>query len=74
MPVRYVRLLEVKSPETEALLRALEKVSNFRMIELEYLIVPCISTTLPRAFRDAYCPKCFGDDSLAGSSISDGHG
>jgi hypothetical protein len=74
MPVRYVRLLEVKSPETEALLLALEKVSNFRMIELEYLIVPCISTTLARAFRDANCPKYFGDDSLAGSSISDGHG
>ena len=74
MSVRYVRLLEVKSPETDALLLALERVSNFRMIELEYLIVPCISTTLTRAFRDAYVPNASGMISLAGSSISDGHG
>jgi hypothetical protein len=50
------------------LLAALAKLSNFKVSELKYLIVPSISTTLPRAFRDAYCPKCFGDD-LAGGVI-----
>jgi hypothetical protein len=48
------------------LLAAIAKLSNFKVSELQCLIVSRISTTLPRAFRDGYCPQCFEDDLIRG--------
>lgn len=44
------------------LLAALARQTPLAQSELEHLIVPRGPATLPRAYRDAYCPECFKTD------------
>jgi len=61
-PAQFPIDWDTSPPRT--LLKALSALTYLRESELEYLVVRPGPATLPRAYRDGYCPTCFKIDTV----------